>query len=147
MARRDAAFTAAATALVVAGLVLGFYQLGGRPRQRDLRADQVRVDHLREIVVEVRNEWSARAGDAERKLPATLADMSVRLGDRSIQDPITGAPYEYMPQSGSQYELCAVFAAESSAQQPAPGSPWKHPQGRHCFSFDAASDSQELFRY
>ena len=147
MARRDTAFAAAATALVFAGLVLGFYQLGGRPRQRDLRADEIRVGHLRDIVVQIRDEWRARAGDAERKLPATLADMSLRLGDRSIKDPTTGAPYEYTPKSGSQYELCAVFASESSARQPAPGSPWKHPQGRHCFSFDAASDSQELFRY
>jgi hypothetical protein len=147
MARRDRAFAGAATALVVLALVLGFRQLGGRPRQRDLRADAVRVNQLRGIVLQMREEWRAHAGDAARNLPATLADVSVRLGDRSIADPITHSPYEYAPRSGSQYELCAVFAADSSAQEPAPGPPWKHPKGRYCFSFDAASDSQDLFRY
>jgi hypothetical protein len=141
MARRDTAFAVAATGLVVLALVLGFRQLGGRPRQRDLRADEVRVSQLRDIALQMRDEWKSRASATEHKLPATLADMSVRLGDRSVKDPITGAPYEYTPKSGPQYELCAVFAADSSAQEPAPGPPWKHPLGRYCFSFDAASDS------
>jgi len=141
MLRKDTAFAVAATALVIVGLALGFWRLGGRPRQRDLRADAARVNDLRAIAVAIRSEWRAHTRDQDRKLPAALSDIRVRLGSARTSDPISGTSYQYMPKTDSQYELCAVFSTDSS-EFPSLGAnaQWSHPQGRHCFLLDATTE-------
>ena len=136
MPRKETAFAVGATALVIAGLVLGFWQLGGRPRQRDLRADDVRLDHFVAIAGAIHNKWTASAVDESRKLPATLEEFRATNNAIRTADPITGVPYEYIPGAGPQYELCAVFATASTDTNIRRG--WTHPKGRHCFSMNAA---------
>jgi hypothetical protein len=139
--RRDTAFAVAATTLVIAGLVLGFWQLGGRARQRDLRADAARENDLRDIALRIHNGWSAYARDEDRKLPVTLAEnRQVEMMRVRTKDPITGSSYEYTPKTGSQYELCAVFAIDNSEPQRYAGAAgsWAHPKGRYCFPLNAA---------
>jgi hypothetical protein len=54
------------------------------------------------------------------------------------KDPVTGALYEYAPQIGSRYQLCAVFVVDSrELQWPEVAPSWGHPRGRYCFSLDA----------
>src|SRR5262245_58605570 len=111
MPRSDTAFAAAAAALLLTGLVLGFRQLGGRTHQRGLRADATRVNDLGAIAVQIHNEWNS-SRDENQKIPDTLADLNHLKETTRVRtsDPITGTWYEYMPDTGSQYQLCAVFA-------------------------------------
>lgn len=135
-ARKDLAFGIAAGSLVIAALTLGYQQLGGRARQRDLRADAVRVNDLRAIAAAIHDDWMRNA-----QLPANLSSFSRRREaiQLRIADPITSAPYEYFPKSNFEYQLCATFAA-ASEEQDLPGMPrgWIHPKGRYCFAVDAA---------
>ena len=107
-ARKDLGFGIAAGILVIAALILGFRQLGGRARQRDLRADAARVNDLRAIAVAIHQNWMRVP-----QLPTKLTDVGRRSEalDIRIDDPITNAPYEYSPKGNSDYELCATFAA------------------------------------
>jgi hypothetical protein len=147
MPRKDTAFAIAATALVVVALVLGFRRLGGRPRQRDLRADELRLNHLSGIGAAIHDGWVKGPRSEDNRLPVTLSDLRVQLGRTPTSDPITGEAYEYHQKTGSQYELCAVFATEQ--QPPAMEPRWAHPKGRHCFPLDAAEALQQQwnFRY
>jgi hypothetical protein len=140
MGHRDKAFATAAAVLVLAGVTLGFYELGGRPRQRDLRADEARISDLKSIAGEIHVEWE-RAQDkkSDWKLPAGLKEITFLLKDARIVDPITRVPYDYVPQSGSAYELCAVFALDSAAQDLLlTEKGWSYPKGRYCFALDAS---------
>jgi hypothetical protein len=137
--RKEVAFGIAAGVLVIVALTLGYQQLGGRTRQRDLRADAARVNDMRAIAAEI--QWKTRPQDADRKLPTKLEDLKEQLEASHVRtkDPITGTPYEYTPKTGSTYELCAVFAADSEEQEGIGGQRnWVHPKGRHCFSLDAS---------
>jgi hypothetical protein len=70
---------------------------------------------------------------SQHKLPEHLD----ALVDVPLADPITRLPYEYRPTSGTEYELCAIFAAtseEGDGTSRARG--WSHPAGKHCFSID-----------
>jgi hypothetical protein len=140
MGHCDRAFVTAAVVLVLGGVTLGFYELGGRPRQRDLRTDEVRLGDLKSIAGEIHVEWeNAQTKNLNWKPPAALKDVTVSSRNTSIADPITGIPYDYVPQSGSDYELCAVFAADSAAQDlPLTDKGWSYPKGRHCFALDAS---------
>jgi hypothetical protein len=85
----------------------------------------------------IRNYWVAHGS----QLPSNLAAIP-----GTHLDPITNQPYEYLPAQGSQYQLCAVFAAGSSRDeddQPFRADPnaWAHPVGRHCFALDASADT------
>lgn len=135
--RKEAAFGIAAGVLVSAALILGYQQLGGRTRQRDLRADAARVNDLRAIAVALHEEWMRQA-----KLPSKLAEVSQRSEaiELRITDPITSVPYEYAPKTGTSYELCATFVAGSGSEQdwPETSRRWTHAKGRYCFALDAS---------
>jgi hypothetical protein len=134
--RKDALLAAAALAVVVAVLAVGFYSLGPRGKQRALNADARRVEDLQSIA---RQFWMQRP----KQLPATLAELPPSP-PMHLNDPVTNAPYEYHPQSGASYELCAIFATDSATDGAAgDGFPlantfWNHPRGRHCYQLDAS---------
>jgi hypothetical protein len=95
------------------------------------------VNDLRTIAVAVYQTQLEQA-----QLPVKLADISRRTEavEIRIADPITGAPYEYAPKTGSAYELCANFVTSSREQDwPEVSRAWAHPPGRHCFSLDASN--------
>jgi hypothetical protein len=132
---RDLAMAAAALAAVVAALAIGFHQLGPRANQRAIRADERRIADLRSIAQAIyfRNQQ-------KKPLPATLSYLPLSAGT-SGKDPLTSAPYEYHPASGTAYELCATFATDSTADEDGfqPRSAfWNHTKGRHCYQLDAS---------
>jgi len=76
-------------------------------------------------------------------LPATLAELTPS-SPVSLKDPVTHAPYEYHPKSGTTYELCATFATASRADEgtyPPRTAFWNHPKGRHCYQLDAGQQT------
>jgi hypothetical protein len=127
---------AGATAAVLVGLALGFIQLGPRGKQRAMRADERRVQDLQSI---------AQAIYLRQTVPASLAELP-RSPVASLHDPVTQAPYEYHPQSGMRYELCASFATDSVDSADSAGyegfrrdpPSWSHTRGRYCFQLDGS---------
>ncbi|MGH9520539.1 MAG: DUF5671 domain-containing protein [Terriglobales bacterium] len=130
---RDKLIAAVSTAVVAVMIVLGFLQLGAPSRQRKLRADGQRLQQLYFLSTSIRNYWTSHAS----QLPTDLSQLP------TYTDPVTQAPYEYHPQQGSHYQLCANFAARSPREEqsqtygPSPNL-WVHPSGHHCFPLDAS---------
>jgi hypothetical protein len=134
MSRHDW-FAAAATAAVVAGIVLGFTSLGSPQRQRERNADLERAGDLRLIATTVSQVYHT-----DTKLPERL-DALIRYNPGlRLRDPVTNASYEYIPGSGSEFQLCATFAEEAS---PAAYERFRtsifgfHKAGPQCFHLDA----------
>lgn len=133
---RHCVFAFAATLAVAAGITLGLMKLGGRARQRDISADQRRSQDLQNIATAIDSRY--RFG--ERKLPPDLAALRSYDARFSLRDPVTNSPYEYRPTGDTQYELCAIFALDSTAEtsfQPQFGRFNSHSAGKQCFSNDA----------
>ena len=129
--RRDVAMAAAAAAAVAAVLVIGFYYLGSPANQRAMNSDQHRVDDLRNIA-----QWIHMR---PAPLPGSLAELA-RGSPVHVKDPVSNAPYEYHPESGTVYELCATFVTAWSGDEqvdPVRSAFWNHPRGRHCYHLDA----------
>lgn len=115
----------AAMAVVVAVLALGFLRLGSPAHQREITADARRVSDLRAIAFQIH---------------ASAPPPALRF-----KDPVTGAPYEYRAKAGTEYELCATFAAEgdeTSEQWAATSDFWRHPKGRYCYQLDSSKTPQ-----
>jgi hypothetical protein len=132
MARhRDLLFGAAALAAVVLAVALGFQRLGPRENRRAWNADARRVEDLRAI---------SRQIGFRQAPPSSLAELAPSPV-ASLRDPVTNAPYECRPKSGTTYELCATFAKDSAADAEGAGQRadfWSHPKGRYCYQLDAA---------
>jgi hypothetical protein len=132
---RHRVFASAATLAVVTGITLGVWKLGGRGRQRDINADQRRSQDLQNVVTVI-DGWFA----TERKLPQDLGAIRTFNSGLSLRDPITGVPYEYRTTGNTQYEVCATFALDGTAE---PSQPqfmrfYSHSAGRQCFPINAA---------
>ena len=130
---RDLLFAAGAIVAVVLVVATGFYHMGPREKQRAVQADTRRVEDLRSIAQQIGYRQTPR-------LPETLADLAPSRAAR-LKDPLTNAPYEYRPRSGTAYELCATFATDSAAGEEGLGQRpdfWSHPKGRHCYQLDAS---------
>jgi len=119
--RRHGLLAAIASMVVLASIVAGYSHLGSRERQRNLQADQRRLQHLGYIQNEVNAAW---------KRDGTLPSSA---GAR-FTDPVTRAAYGYKPGSGSKYEICATFAAPG----PEWDQQWPHNAGLTCFARDAS---------
>jgi uncharacterized protein DUF5671 len=141
---RDRTMALASTGVVAIMIVLGFMQLGAPSAQRKLVADSQRVQQLYVLSNAIRNYWLAHSSH----LPSSLSEVS-----GSYLDPMTSKTFEYVPTPGSQYQLCAVFAARSPREednQASRGDPntWTHPAGRHCFPLDvSALPPQPTYNY
>lgn len=134
--RKDSWFVAAAVAAALVVLAVGFRELGPPSHQRDINADISRVADLRTIAH--RLQTTVTLGSR-----VTLADLARNEGLR-ISDPVTHAAYEYLPGSGTAYELCATFATRSSPGDELyvpPNSFWRHAAGRQCFHLDASANT------
>ena len=132
---RSAIFGAVATLVVIAAFSVGLGVAGTPSIQRRIEADRKRVDDLRNLSFAIK-AWHDRY--ANGRIPATLAELK---GGSRTTDPETVAPYEYHPQAGTSYELCADFTAASSDEGARIGYSsnfWEHGKGRSCFVLDAS---------
>lgn len=135
---RDRIAAGVSTAFVALGVVLGFLQLGTPRVQREMRADNERVQQLFQLSNEIDNYWTAHGS----QLPASLEEVP---GGGRFVDPLTRAPFEYRAEQGSQYALCARFARKSDTRGTAPGpDPWVHPSGHFCYQLDAKLGNLQL---
>ncbi|MDP3975206.1 MAG: DUF5671 domain-containing protein [Candidatus Jorgensenbacteria bacterium] len=130
-------------AVILAGVVVGFFYAGSPAEERLRRIDMNRVNDLQMIQSEVVSYWQAK-----EKLPANLEALADDIrGVRIPADPETKAPYEYRATEPLSFELCATFARVSDRDEnlftpraliyPAPyqkGESWMHSEGRTCFS-------------
>ena len=131
-------FLALAILVVAAAVGYGIYLVGSPAGQRSLKFDERRVSDLENISYAVDAYW-----DRTKGLPDTLEGLKgPRYFVQSIEDPETGAPYEYRVIDGANYELCAVFNAASAQEEK--GFPRlysarmaEHAAGRVCFQLEA----------
>lgn len=115
-----------ATVAMALAVAAGLWLIGPPSEQAAMRTDRQRVEDLRRIAASSELYWKRNG-----RLPGTLSDAS-RVGGRlSTQDPETGETYEFRPQSGSSFELCAAFARPS--EDVLQDSDWTHQAGRQCF--------------
>ena len=131
--------------IVVAGVGYGIFLMGSPGQQRDLRLDERRIDDLSSLSSNIDTYWKING-----ELPPSLAEMTgPRYFVRSIEDPETGAPYEYRFTGAgageeAKYELCAVFATDSAERRepnrPFSESAWDHGAGRTCFALEAKAN-------
>ena len=119
-----------ATIAVVLALVLGFRFLGGPGSQRLVRADQRTLQTLAELAQQINSRWQSGG----KTLPANLD----KFPESAQKNPATGAKFIYRVKSSSDYELCADFFTDNrNMGDVGTADLWLHPQGAHCFSFDA----------
>jgi hypothetical protein len=127
----DRAFGAAATVAVLAAIVLGFTGIGSPSHQRDVTADEQRVQNLTMLASAI----MGRTQFGKRPLPSSLSELSAWSG---WHDPITNQPYGYQSHpGGTRYQLCATFSTSTLIDQPYDA--WKHPAGLYCYAIDASS--------
>lgn len=136
----DRLFAVLATAAVVIGVISGFWLLGSPKKQRQLRADQQRLEDIRDIAQRL-HQQARRSQDRKEavNLPASLPP-----NDRKT-DPISGKTYEYQRLDRTHYKLCAEFTTDSTKERlrdspSADQSFWQHPSGRHCFQLDVQEE-------
>jgi Domain of unknown function (DUF5671) len=134
--QRNWRYAAFAGALVVFGLIAGFYKIGSPGQQRILTEDKRRLWDLSYLASSLHQDWAASADKDNFAMPRKLEEVRrMSNGDARLTDPVTGAPYEYLPGDKTSYRLCATFA---SADPEAEYSGWSHPRGHYCFPLDAS---------
>lgn len=131
---RDRVYLSVAIVVVVAAIVLGFTATGTPSQQRELSMDDKRVNDLTDLSYRIAESWSSSSQQAaDRRLPKSLDDLPAYVPKSDKLDPETNTPFEYRPDGGSKYELCATFSAPSESTD----SQWAHSAGHHCFLLDA----------
>ena len=126
------------TLAVVLAVGYGIYVVGSPGGQRLLKFDARRVSDLQNISHTIDTYW-----DLNGELPGALEDLQgPRYYVRFIRDPATQQTYEYRVIAGNQYQLCAVFATDSSQRvervpRPYSAKVWDHGTGRACFDLEA----------
>lgn len=133
--------------IVIAALIGGFFIVGSPATERSRRFDAERIQHLQTIQNEVVNHW-VRKQKVPESLDALKDDIS---GFTAPRDPETRAAYEYRTTTKLSFELCAVFATDSTESEKGaypmaapmyrepyypgmPGDNWRHGTGRACFA-------------
>ncbi len=146
-------FLVVATIVIIATVAFGFFKLGSPAHQRDLRADQKRVNDLSTIAQNIYSFMNLplkmnQSSTPATKLPDSLSALP-QLYPQNLKDLVTGAPYEYVPRLGTTYELCATFATAvylrglQSEPYYGPRVFAEHPAGHYCFTLDAAQSPYE----
>lgn len=120
-------FLALVVGVVLASVIGGLLILGSPSEQRSKKLDARRVTELRKIARSVDLYWTRH-----ETLPSNLKVLEKEPGvSITITDPESGRPYTYREIGSDTYELCAVFATESSGR----ASLWAHGRGQNCFKF------------
>jgi hypothetical protein len=126
-----------ASAILAAVLTVGYgiYVAGSPGQQRMERLDALRASHLESIVHQVNDHWRQTGS-----LPDSLE--SLRRQPREFDDPETDVPYEYRVIDDANFEICAVFATDTTGQNEWQGpvhapNVRRHGVGLTCFEFEA----------
>ncbi len=137
-------FACIASLAVIVVAAIGFALSGTPQEQRLRRTDQQRIMDLQNISSSVDQYWYLN-----RQMPPDLQTLSKQRNVyiSSLNDPSTGAAYEYVKTTSSTYDLCATFDTDSEKDPNNISSPrmptetfWFHPVGRHCFHLDIQKD-------
>lgn len=137
--RRSLRFGLAAAAAVAAAISIGLGVAGTPAAQRQVEADNHRVQDLRAIGWAMHN-LQQHPRLLTEALPGNLGDLVGKgVTQAQIVDPETGQLYEYRVKSGTLYELCAVFSGPQEADQIRQTQFWNHGKGRVCYALDAAA--------
>lgn len=139
------ALAVAVTLMVVAVVAIALWIAGSPATERGRRLDNQRLSDLQNITYAIDGYYSRNAS-----LPASLDDLTGKgpgheYGVGRTTDPVTEAPYEYIVNDATKYQLCATFDVASNVEDKemyptAPyttGPEWTHPAGYHCFTVDA----------
>lgn len=134
----------AASLIVIASMVGGFFVIGTPAQQRMQRFDDQRIGNLQDIQYQVVSYWQRKG-----TLPATLSELKDDIsGYTAPVDPETGEAYSYSVKGSLNFELCATFSRASlgaeSGETSAIKTPysgrgdpysdnWNHPAGKACF--------------
>ncbi len=131
----------AATAVLIASVILGFVLVGTPAQQRLVRLDDERVMALTSIQNEIVNFYTTK-----QALPESLTSLESPLtGFIMPKDPVTGAAFEYTQKTNLVFELCATFDTGSIGDasrvppkttygyDPIYDANWNHGTGRTCF--------------
>ena len=134
------ALAIAAVVVVVATVGYSIYVIGTPGQQRQIRLDEQRIEDLRSISRNVDRYYEFNGA-----MPANLFDLQgPQYSVQSIADPDTGRPYGYHLVGGVDYELCAVFNAESPERRDErrsfSESIWDHGPGLTCFALTAEAE-------
>src|SRR3989344_3682341 len=128
----------AVTVFVLIFIGCGIVLTGTPGQQRALQFDQRRTSDLQQIASAIQMYW-----EQQKKLPQGFEDLKQQQFTyiQSVQEPETQAPYEYKVLGEKTYELCAVFATDSSqyeaktkAPTPFSAEQWNHAKGPVCFT-------------
>lgn len=128
---------------VLAAVIYGMTLVGSPGEQRALQFDQRRISDLQQLSGAIQMYW-----EQQKKLPEGFEDLRQQQFAyiQSVQDSETQAPYEYRVLGEKTYELCAIFATDSSLAEaktktPTPFSAeqWNHGVGRTCFAREIAA--------
>jgi hypothetical protein len=136
------AFVGIVVAVIVLAVGYGLTTVGSPGSQRLIQFDERRVSDLQSITFAIDSYWEQNGA-----LPQQLEDLrGTRTFVRSIVDPKSIEPYEYVILTDTSYQVCAVFETDSKNQQdpriavkPVPFSEsiWNHGVGRACFEREA----------
>jgi hypothetical protein len=121
-----------AFAIVVAGLAIGFAEIGPPQHMRLAELDRRRLDDLQSIARRIHHGETGR--------PPGPVTAPLRRRDDWPRDPETRQPYDYVRESASRYRICAMFALAGEADDADAGASWRHGAGRTCYRLDATSD-------
>lgn len=124
-----------AVVVVFGAIGFGLAILGPPSDVRARRADDRRVEHLREWARAIDAYWRAN-----NQLPVSLDEVRRQRAWEHLvlNDPGTGEPYGYQPKGAVAYELCAVFErASPDTGHPGEDALWGHAAGPACFTLEA----------
>ena len=129
---------------VVLGIATGFWLLGSPKLQRQLKADEKRLDSLYKIASYLHRQQNQTKNF---QLPNTLPQK-----DYSV-DPVSGKSYEYQVIDTRKYQLCAEFATDSRKNRKKESSYrklrefWNYSQGKNCFQLDVKETPPTIYDY
>jgi len=143
------AFDWAVVAVVVVGVVSGFFVAGSPQNQRLVRMDERRIGDLQSIQWQIINYWQRK-----EVLPENLSDLNDPIGGFIVpRDPETNMNYEYTRLEQLKFQLCGDFLTSNigvntgdKTVQPMPvgvydrsigvdqaNQNWQHDKGRTCY--------------
>ncbi len=122
-----------ASVLMVATIAAAILATGTPSDRRKVKLDDRRIEDLKGLERAIDEHYAEHA-----RLPASVSVVSGKPGNTlSIRDPETGAPYAYAPSAERRFQLCAVFATDTSVSGAESDARWHHGAGRNCFNVDA----------
>lgn len=141
------AFVSVIVASVALTSIAGLWIAGSPAAERARRFDEHRISDLQSISSAIDTYWSIN-----KSLPRNLETLQNTrdIYIAGINDPETGAMYEFQSTGADKYTLCAAFTTDTRSQETRPAySPegttfWQHGIGRTCFQIDVRKPNSHI---